>query len=197
VVESLLGPDILVWASELFCKHPHDHHVAIGWHRDAPYLGFEGGQSVSAWVALNNSVVSNGCMKLLPRSVEKIHPPLVRSSSKTRGQLDVSIPEPHLVNIILGKGQMSLHASDVIHGSSPNLSDEKRIGFVIRYLSPETRPVAFRTPVVLARGVDRFNHFSLTDPPKETDPDKALVAMRGAAAQHLNTILENLKHACR
>src|SRR5215216_4335419 len=33
-VEDLLGPDVLVWATELFAKHAHDPTVSIGWHRD-------------------------------------------------------------------------------------------------------------------------------------------------------------------
>ncbi|HZL89783.1 MAG TPA: hypothetical protein VFB96_15565, partial [Pirellulaceae bacterium] len=30
-VENVLGPDLLVWATELFAKHPHDGVVSIGW----------------------------------------------------------------------------------------------------------------------------------------------------------------------
>src|SRR5262245_55175783 len=65
-VEDILGPDLLVGATELFAKHPHDPSVAIGWHRDRPYLGFTGGQSVTAWIALSPSNPANGCMRALP-----------------------------------------------------------------------------------------------------------------------------------
>jgi hypothetical protein len=34
--EALLGPNLVVWATELFAKHPHDASVSIGWHRDRP-----------------------------------------------------------------------------------------------------------------------------------------------------------------
>ena len=30
-VEDLLGPNLLVWATELFAKHPSDPTVSIGW----------------------------------------------------------------------------------------------------------------------------------------------------------------------
>src|SRR5687768_3989161 len=30
-VEDLLGPNLLVWATELFAKHPRDPAVSIGW----------------------------------------------------------------------------------------------------------------------------------------------------------------------
>src|ERR671934_2538982 len=48
-VEDLLGPDLLVWATELFAKHPRDAAVSIGWHRDRPYMGFAG-ETVTAWI---------------------------------------------------------------------------------------------------------------------------------------------------
>src|SRR5919201_814826 len=48
-VEDILGPDLLVWATELFAKHPRDPAVSIGWHRDRAYLGLEGGTTTTAW----------------------------------------------------------------------------------------------------------------------------------------------------
>ena len=38
-VEDVLGPNVLVWASELFAKHPHEPAVTIGWHRDVTLHG--------------------------------------------------------------------------------------------------------------------------------------------------------------
>src|SRR5213080_4591539 len=70
-VEEVLGPDLLVWATELFAKHPHDPTVAVGWHRDRPYLGFTSGRTVTAWVALSDSTPANVCMRVLPRSAER------------------------------------------------------------------------------------------------------------------------------
>src|SRR5687767_14040570 len=56
--EDVLGPDLLVWATELFAKHSHDSTVSIGWHRDRPYMGFAG-PVATAWVALGDSTPSN------------------------------------------------------------------------------------------------------------------------------------------
>src|SRR5207249_7027213 len=61
-VEDLLGPDLLVWATELFAKHPQDPGVLIAWHRDLPYLGLTSGASTTAWVALSPSTPANGCL---------------------------------------------------------------------------------------------------------------------------------------
>src|SRR5437763_9421203 len=55
-VEDLLGSDLLLWSTELFAKHPNDPFVAIHWHRDRPYMGFRGGNSTTAWIALGPSM---------------------------------------------------------------------------------------------------------------------------------------------
>src|SRR5262249_30984643 len=65
-VETLLGPNLLIWATELSAKHPRDATVSIGWHRDRSYMGFEGGATTTAWVALSESTRANGCMRAAP-----------------------------------------------------------------------------------------------------------------------------------
>src|SRR5438034_1049716 len=67
-IEDVLGPNLLIWATELFAKHPQDANVAIGWHRDEPYMGFEPGLTTTAWIALSDSAPANGCMRVVPAS---------------------------------------------------------------------------------------------------------------------------------
>src|SRR5262245_59399866 len=40
-VESLLGPNLLIWATELFAKHASDSTVSVGWHQDVTYMRFD------------------------------------------------------------------------------------------------------------------------------------------------------------
>lgn len=65
-VEDVLGPDLLVWASELFAKHPLDSAVKVGWHRDQTYMGFDSKMAVAAWISLGESTPLNGCMRAVP-----------------------------------------------------------------------------------------------------------------------------------
>jgi ectoine hydroxylase-related dioxygenase (phytanoyl-CoA dioxygenase family) len=193
-VEDLVGPNLLVWATELFVKHAHDPAIAIGWHRDRPYFGLERGPVVTAWIALSNSSFTNGCMRALPRSAEADRP----APAHARGAKEVLPPpgtEPHVVDVCLRAGEFSLHAPDVAHGSSPNLSDEKRVGFVVRYTTPDALPVHGRPTALLARGTDPFGHFALADPPAPVEANTALEAMRASAQRHFDVILGNLKHA--
>jgi non-heme Fe2+,alpha-ketoglutarate-dependent halogenase len=176
-VEDILGPDLLVWATELFAKHARDEHISIGWHRDRPYMGFTG-PVVTAWVALTDSELANGCMRAVPRSAES-------SDEAPQNSRDV----------ILRSGEMSLHDPDLWHGSGPNRSGTKRIGFVIRYVCPESGPVGDAPPALLVRGENRRNRFQLLSPPAETSEDQALMALRDSASRHLEAVLGNLRQS--
>jgi ectoine hydroxylase-related dioxygenase (phytanoyl-CoA dioxygenase family) len=194
-VEDLLGPDLLIWATELFAKHPRDATVAIGWHRDQPYLGLTGGGGVTAWVALGPSTPANGCMRVWPRPAERAASPKAPAAAGPRRDSPPPGAEAGLVDVTLGPGEMSLHAADVVHGSLPNLSDKKRVGFVIRFVTPDARPAVGRPPALLARGRDRHDHFDRARPPGREDEALALAAMRESAGRHLDAVLANLRHA--
>jgi non-haem Fe2+, alpha-ketoglutarate-dependent halogenase len=195
-VEQVLGPDILIWATELFTKHPQDSIVSVSWHRDEPYLGLIGGASTTAWVALSDSTMANGCMCVWPRSAEEV---VAAKEGGVDSKPEAPLPgsESRIVAVILKAGEMSLHAADVLHGSGPSQSMEKRVGFVIRYITPKARPVHGKPPVILARGVDRYHHFACAEPPIGADTGPNLAAMRGSAVRHLDVVLGNLKRADR
>ena len=180
--EALLGPDLVIWATELFAKHPHDATVSIGWHRDRPYMGLAGQDvTVSAWVALGASTIANGCMCALP--LDRPQPPE-----------DARVPDDaELVRVTLQPGEMSLHNPDILHGSAPNLSPEKRVGFVIRLASPQARPLAGRPAVVVVRGKVEHDRFQLVGPPSAGDAELALAAMKDSAASHFDAVLQNLR----
>src|SRR5262249_38904322 len=166
-VEDLLGPNLLVWATELFAKHALDPTVSIGWHRDRPYMGFDARTAVTAWVALSDSTAANGCMRAVPG------PARFQGGSGWRPKVN----ESEAVAVVLGAGEMSLHAGELPHGSGPTLSGEKRVGFAIRYVTPEARPPEGRPPALLARGGDSHHHFRLVEPPTDEDAERALAEM--------------------
>jgi ectoine hydroxylase-related dioxygenase (phytanoyl-CoA dioxygenase family) len=193
-VEDLLGPNLFIWATELFTKHPQDASVSIHWHRDDRYLGLVGGQNTTAWIALSSSNPLNGCMRVLTRSAESAVAKQMNCESRP-----LQMPPPEcdelLSNVTLAPGHMSLHSSDVLHGSVANQSREKRVGFVIRFITPEARPLHGRPSVLLARGTDDHHHFAIADPPLEIDEPGALAAMQVSATRHFEAMLENLKLA--
>ena len=54
----------------------------------------------------------------------------------TRGQAIQQVDESVAVDLILAPGQMSLHHCKVIHGSRPNRSQQRRVGFTLQGYVP-------------------------------------------------------------
>ncbi len=72
----------------------------------------------------------------------------------SRGQeIQVEVKEEDKTDIVLRPGQLSLHHGRMIHGSGPNHSDDRRIGFVIRYVNPDVlQEVAQKDYAMLVEG---------------------------------------------
>jgi len=89
------------------------------------------------------------------------HDTFAEQNILSRGQeVTVEVDEREAVDIVLAPGQMSLHHGRVVHGSAPNRSGDRRIGFNIQYLPTHVRQVVGkRDSATLVRGVDRYGHF--------------------------------------
>ena len=153
-VSSLLGPEVIVWGTLLLCKPPHDREF-VAWHQDSAYAGYLGDTpAVSAWLALSDSTAENGCMRVVPGSQKtkldhvEAHRPL---NMLSRGQeIAADVDESKAVDVELRAGEMSIHHVDIVHGSRANCSAGWRIGFIIRYTTPQI--ASCPTAVTIARG---------------------------------------------
>ena len=162
-VASLLGPDLLCWNTNIFCKEPRDPGF-ISWHQDSIYFGLSDTCGLTAWVALTQSNPGSGCMRVVPGTHRNRELPHVERPSRnnmlTRGQeVAVNVDEAEAIDLILEPGEMSLHDLLIVHGSNPNESDGRRIGIAIRYIPTSTRQLGGRDTATLARGTDDFGHF--------------------------------------
>jgi non-haem Fe2+, alpha-ketoglutarate-dependent halogenase len=173
-VESVIGPDILCWSSTFFIKEARDPGF-VSWHQDSTYWGLDPADIVTAWVALSESTAENGAMRVIPdtQTLEQIahRDTFAADNLLTRGQeIAVEVDESKAVMLELRPGEMSLHHVRLIHGSDPNPSGKRRIGFAIRYLPTHVRQVVgTQDSATLVRGVDRFGNFA-----PETAPDRDL-----------------------
>lgn len=163
-VEDLIGPDIFCWATDFFIKNPNDKG-RVTWHQDSTYWGLSSPDVVTAWVAFTASTVESGCMRVVPGTHLKDqlphHDTFGTDNLLSRGQeIAVTVDEGQAVDVILGQGQMSLHHVRLVHGSEPNHSSHRRIGFAIRYVPTYVRQLS-GTPdsATLVRGRDAFGHF--------------------------------------
>ena len=197
-VEDLLGENLVIWATELFAKHPQDRAVSIGWHRDGPYMGLDPERTLTAWIALSPSNVENGCMRFAREADRKRRADWALRSSHLAGDGHQARkpPDAETSPVVLEAGEMSLHDVYVLHGSEANQGGAKRVGFAVRFTTPEARPAVDRPPAILARGADRYGYFDLQPPPSSDEQD-ALVHMRQSARRHLDATLRNLQHAKR
>jgi non-haem Fe2+, alpha-ketoglutarate-dependent halogenase len=185
-VEDVIGPDILCWGTSFFIKEPHNSSF-VSWHQDSTYWGLEPADIITAWVALSDSTTENGAMRVVPGShtmAQVPHRDTFRSDNLlSRGQeVMVDVNPAQAATLTLAAGEMSLHHVRLIHGSEPNPSSQRRIGFAIRYLPTYVRQVAGPLDwATLVRGVDRYGNFEL-----ERRPDADM--SESAQAYHAEVI---------
>ncbi len=180
-VEAVIGPDIMLLATHFFCKYPsggstgREEPKFVAWHQDVTYWGLEPPFALTAWFAVDDSDVANGCMRVIPGT----HSGLRHHGTSDRPgnllsinqEIPVSTNEEYTaVDLVLGAGQFSLHHGLLIHGSNPNRSERRRCGLTLRYIPPNVEVVAENSvkrpwQPVLVRGVDRFRNHALRQAP--------------------------------
>jgi hypothetical protein len=156
VVESVIGPDLMVWTCEMLVKEPHSPQM-LTMHQDHRYWGFgSSGEQVTAWIALSEVTDANGAMRFVRGShlfgdVDH-HDTFGADNVLSRGQeITIGHDPADEVVVALHPGELSLHHGLMFHGSGPNGSDVRRVGIAIRYVTPSVRQeiggVDYATPV--------------------------------------------------
>lgn len=192
-VEDIIGPDILCWTTTFFIKEA-SHPGFISWHQDSTYWGLDPHDVISAWVAFTRSDLESGCMQVIPGThtadqlphVDTFHPDNLLS----RGQeIAVEVDEAQAVDVILSPGEASLHHVRLFHGSAPNRSPDRRIGFAIRYVPTYVRQIAGDTDsATLVRGVDEHGNFE-HEPRPRRDLDPEMVAFHQSVTDRQAKVL--------
>ena len=173
LVRSLLGNDLMVWTTHIYPKEPGDGRF-ISWHQDSAHWGLDSNQVLSVWVALTDATRENGCMRMLPGSHHngQVEHQDTRDPNNilTRGQTIFNgIEEDRSVWIELKAGEVSVHHVDMFHASTPNHSNQRRVGVAIRYITPSARQTRIDEDyATLVSGEDRFGHFKKEIAPKTT-----------------------------
>jgi ectoine hydroxylase-related dioxygenase (phytanoyl-CoA dioxygenase family) len=177
-VEAVLGPDVLLLASNFFCKYPAQERGErfVAWHQDVTYWGLEPPRAITAWIAIDDADEENGCMSVIPGSHRRgllEHGKSARVGSLLSVNQEVPdglVDGSRAVSMPLRAGQMSLHDGMLLHGSHPNRSVRRRCGLAVRFTTPDVRQVAANSlrgyyRPVLVRGVDRYRHFPPVEVP--------------------------------
>jgi non-heme Fe2+,alpha-ketoglutarate-dependent halogenase len=191
-IEDVLGPDILCWNTNFFIKEA-DTPSFVSWHQDSTYWGLSSPDVCTAWVALTPSNLGNGAMAVIPRSHTKDQIPhrdtFDRHNLLTRGQeIAVEVDEAEAVPLVLQPGEMSLHHVRLVHGSPPNPSGDRRIGFAIRYIPTSIHQLEGTDSATLVRGADRYGNFEL-EPRPERDMQDDMLALHHRLTERAAQIL--------
>ena len=180
VAEDLLGPDIMLYHNTSWFKNGGDQGY-VTWHQDITYFGHEPTDVLSFWIALTPSTENSGCMQVLPGTHREGPLPLATPDMNDKnmlpsGQLvdfDTSSVTP--VSMPLQLGEASIHHACTIHGSLPNMSDDRRMGITFCYHPPHlTQRGERRTSALLVRGEDRHGYYEHEVPPESDGGDVAI-----------------------
>jgi len=138
LVEQLIGPDIILWGCQSFCK-PAGDGMEVPWHQDGHYWPIRPLATCTVWVALDDSNTENGCMRYIPGTHLGGHvykhrkddrPDLALDLVLEKGEADIARAR----DVVLEAGQFSMHDVFLVHGSNPNHSPKRRAGLAIRYM---------------------------------------------------------------
>ena len=137
-VESVIGPDIILWGSALFCKTAHGGK-ATPWHQDGQYWPIRPLATCTVWIAFDEVSTENGCMRYVPGShleqrtfahdIDDSDEFTLNQVVKNRSEAD-----QHARDVVLSPGMFSIHDVYLVHGSNRNDSGKRRGGLVYRFM---------------------------------------------------------------
>jgi ectoine hydroxylase-related dioxygenase (phytanoyl-CoA dioxygenase family) len=193
-VEDMIGPDILCWTTNFFIKEPMSPGF-VSWHQDSTYWGLDPDDVITAWVAFTGSDLASGCMKVIPGTHTRSQIPHVdtfhQDNLLSRGQeIAVEVDAAKAVDIVLQPGEVSLHHIKLVHGSEPNRSADRRIGFAIRYIPTYVRQTKVRDSAMLVRGEDRHRNFDPEPRPRHDIDEAALAAHADAVNRQIAALYQ-------
>ena len=138
IIEQLIGKNFALWNSSFFAK-PAFNGQATPWHQDGQYWPIRPLATCSVWLAIDDATSENGCLKFIKGSHKnkKIKKHKINKSEKlTLNQelLKSEYIEEKSVNLILKRGQISLHDVYMVHGSDENKSSNSRRAMTMRFM---------------------------------------------------------------
>ena len=140
-LEAILEKPLRLYASQVFAK-PALVGTVVPAHQDMPYWPFEPYEMVSAWIALDDSTLENGCVRHVAGShklgVLPHVPSGVAGNSLTVAE-DARLKEMKEIPVEVRRGSCILHHCLTVHRSEPNRSPNPRRGLIFIYMSKNVR----------------------------------------------------------
>ncbi len=167
-IACLLGPDLVVWATNFWLKPPGG--AEIPWHQDINFWPLEPPVNVSAWIAIDKVTVENSCVQVIPGSHRRSIPHIPAEAGMAFK--DMADPQrfdaKQAVNMELQPGEFFLFSERLLHRSSKNISHKRRLGISVRVTLPMVHIFQDKSPLhpghtaILAKGKDvmGFNRYA-------------------------------------
>lgn len=126
-----------IWHDQIQFKPPLTGGPT-GWHQDFPaWPILQPADLVSAWVALDDADIENGCMWMVPGSHRWGKVPLKSGDNFEPLADEKNLPEGVTVKaepLTVKKGEVAFHHCMTWHGSPPNKSDRPRRAIAVHYM---------------------------------------------------------------
>ena len=181
MVEQVIGPDIALWNSSFFAK-PAGNGKATPWHQDGEYWPIRPLATCTVWLAVDDATPENGCLRIIRGSHK--NKDLLKHETNPSDDLTLNqellkseYDESKAVDLVLKRGQISLHDVFLVHGSEPNTSPNPRRGMTMRFM-----PTTSVFDHVLAR--EQYNNMRVPD-----HSERKIYHMRGVDRSGKNTLI--------
>ncbi len=167
-IACLLGPDLIVWATNFWLKNPGG--AEIPWHQDINFWPLEPPLNTSAWIAIDEVTVENSCVQIIPGSHRQSLPHTRSPEGVAFGKMadPDSFDAGDAINMELKPGEFFIFSERTLHRSSRNTSQKRRLGISIRVTLPNVHVFQDDSPLhpghtaIVARGRDvmGFNRYA-------------------------------------
>jgi hypothetical protein len=171
-LNTLWGPDLMVWRSNFFYKKPGGK--AVPWHQDVSYWKLDPPINITMWMALDHVDEENGCVEIIPGSHHKV----LKHIESTDDMAFETMADPKevddrtAVKMILKPGEFFIFNERVLHYSAPNHSNRMRRCVAARYSLPFVKipPLWPEHRLIMVSGEDRFGINQFAEPPFAKHP---------------------------
>jgi non-heme Fe2+,alpha-ketoglutarate-dependent halogenase len=189
VVEDLIGPNILAFASRFWIKGAQDGSF-VSWHQDSAYFGLDPHELVTVWLAITDSTPDMGCMKVIPGShrgaAYEHEETFAEDNLLARGQVIRGIDDSNAMYLPLKQGQFSCHHERILHASDPNDTDTTRIGLALFFIPTHVKSTIGRRTACLVRGVDDCGYWDDDPVPQDRFDDDIIAHIRAAGERYVD-----------
>jgi len=109
---------------------------SVGWHQDNYYIHADKTALISADVFMNGATAERGCLRVIPRSHDKLHPH--RNRIAPFRWMEVNEDEHEIIDIEHDEPFAVIFHPNLIHTCYPNTSDEYRYSVAWEYLRSDS-----------------------------------------------------------